>query len=329
MKNFISTLENLCGTYVGEGINHEKQPFAGTLTFTKTFKGKGVALDFIAKGQDGTIYHKEHSLLGLTPNESLALWVMSDNHPSIIEHRLVGEPKTETEKQTLVFSVGDINNSNSFRETISLDLWKDGDVSYRYAWGMPGGTFEERSGVRMKSGTTSPVSEAKLIETEHGLTPEGKGWYVLNAKEARWWKNSKFGESCNFEGTEGFEQYGMNIHIIHPDQPSCHYHGEDDQEDFLVLKGQCRLLIEGQERILKPWDFVHCPKWARHVFVGYGTEPCVIMMVGGRTGKGVIYPSIPLAKKYNACPDVETSEPKESYAKTPKWEPSQLTVKDL
>lgn len=43
----------------------------------------------------------------------------------------------------------------------------------------------------------------------------------------------------------------MNIHVIHPGRASCHYHGEDDQEDFLIIKGECRLLIEGQERLLK------------------------------------------------------------------------------
>ena len=58
--------------------------------------------------------------------------------------------------------------------------------------------------------------------------------------------------------------------------------GESAQEDFLVLSGECLLLIEGEERPLKAWDFVHCPAGTEHVFVGAGTGPCVILMVGSR-----------------------------------------------
>src|SRR6185312_15725279 len=58
--------------------------------------------------------------------------------------------------------------------------------------------------------------------------------------------------------------------ILAPGQPSCMYHGEDEQEDFLILAGECLLLVEGQERRLKAWDFVHCPAWTEHVFVGAG-----------------------------------------------------------
>jgi len=157
------------------------------------------------------------------------------------------------------------------------------------------------------------ITEAKFKETEHGLIPDGPGWYVLNAKDAVWIKHPKFGEACTFEGSERFKQYGLNIHIIHPGQPNCHYHGEDDQEDFLVLKGRCKLIIEGREKLLKEWDFVHCPKWTRHVFVGAGDGPCAVLMMGGRTGEGVIYPIDEVAKKYGACPPKETDSPQESY----------------
>ncbi len=64
------------------------------------------------------------------------------------------------------------------------------------------------------------------------------------------------------------------------------YHGEEDQEDFLVLYGECLLIVEGEERRLEAWDFVHCPPYTRHVFVGAGDGPCAILMVGGRRGEG-------------------------------------------
>ena len=37
---------------------------------------------------------------------------------------------------------------------------------------------------------------------------------------------------------------GVNIQVVHPGQPNCYYHGEEGQEDFLVLSGECLLLIE-------------------------------------------------------------------------------------
>ncbi len=317
-KEVLSKLALRSGTYHGEGVNHENQRFLGTLSLHPKFQDKGLTLDFYAKGVDGMEYHREHSLLGLNPAEKLSLWVMSSNHPGVVEHQLATATTTPGAEQTISFRCGDFSNSNTFREEILIDLWSNGDLSYRYCWGLPGGEFKERSGARMAYLKKTPIKEAKLTQTENGLVPEGDGWYVINAKESRWYKNEKFGDSCNFEGSHRFEQYGINIHIIHPGQPNCHYHGEDDQEDFLVLKGECRLLIEGEERLLKPWDFVHCPKWARHVFVGMGSEPCAILMVGGRTGHGVIYPAIDLAKKYNACPLQETDAPPVSYAGCPK-----------
>ena len=61
------------------------------------------------------------------------------------------------------------------------------------------------------------------------------------------------------------------------------YHAEEAQEDFLVLAGECLLIVEGEERLLRAWDFVHCPPWTEHVFVGAGDGPCLVVGVGART----------------------------------------------
>lgn len=318
MVDLFKALYKHAGSFEGTGINHEGQGFRGILSIIPQFEGKGLTIDFCATGVDGTVYHKEHSILGITPFETLSLWVLSNNHPGVVEHKFFDDGTSPGAKATLSFRCGDFDNTDSFREVISIDLWPTGDVSYRYSWGMPGGHFKERSAVKMFAGRNRSISEAKLKSAAHGLIPEGEGWYVLNAKDAAWQNNEKFGDFCTFEGDRRFEQYGINIHVIHPGQPNCHYHGEDDQENFLVIKGQCKLLIEGQERLLREWDFVHCPKWTRHVFIGTGNEPCSIVMVGGRTGHGVIYPAIDLAKTYGACPERETDSPKESYASSPK-----------
>ncbi|MGO9887773.1 MAG: cupin domain-containing protein [Solirubrobacteraceae bacterium] len=157
------------------------------------------------------------------------------------------------------------------------------------------------------------VPEAHLKRTESGLEPAGEGWFVLNAREAKW-LDGHFGAYTRFEGEARFPSLGVNIGVLAPGQPSCMYHGEEDQEDFLVLAGECLLLIEGEERHLKQWDFVHCPPWTEHVFVGAGDGPCALLGVGTRSGKDVIYPRTDLALRHNAGVEQETREPREAYA---------------
>jgi uncharacterized cupin superfamily protein len=159
------------------------------------------------------------------------------------------------------------------------------------------------------------VPEAPLENVGGGFVPAGPGWFVLNAKEARW-LDGHFGAYTRFEGEDEakFTEVGINIGVLGPGQAACHYHGEDAQEDFLVLSGECLLLIEGEERPLKAWDFVHCPAWTEHVFVGAGEGPCAILAVGSRTGEDVIYPASELARRHGAGVKVETRDPKESYA---------------
>ena len=158
------------------------------------------------------------------------------------------------------------------------------------------------------------IPEAPLTPAGAGLAPEGDGWFVVNVRDARW-QEGDFGAFTRFEGAARFPQLGINIGVLEPGQPACMYHGENEQEDFLVLSGECLLLIEGEERSLKAWDFVHCPAWAEHVFVGAGAGPCAILAVGSRTGGDVIYPANELAQSHGAGVDAETSAPNEAYAR--------------
>jgi uncharacterized cupin superfamily protein len=161
----------------------------------------------------------------------------------------------------------------------------------------------------------SGVPEARLARTPNGLVPEGEGWFVLNAREAVWEEHPAFGSGTGFDSADNrFPDYGVNIIVLEPGQPNCMYHGEVDQEAFLVLDGECLLLVEGEERRLERWDFVHCPPWTEHVFVGTGDRPCAILMIGGRRGKGVVYPVVDVALKHGAGVETETRSPKEAYA---------------
>ncbi len=157
------------------------------------------------------------------------------------------------------------------------------------------------------------IPEASLNRTEGGLVPAGDGWFVLNARQAQWLEG-EFGAYTRFEGEQRFPSVGINIGVLEPGQPACMYHGEDEQEDFLVLSGECLLLIEGQQRELKAWDFVHCPAWTDHVFVGAGEGPCAILAVGSRLGGEVIYPVSELAQQHRAGVERETRDPREAYA---------------
>jgi uncharacterized cupin superfamily protein len=165
------------------------------------------------------------------------------------------------------------------------------------------------------------VSEAKLVQTDGGLVPDGEGWFVLNAREAKWFAGS-FGAYTRFERNPGdFPEVGINIGVLAPSQPACYYHGEGAQEGFLVLSGEALLIVEGQERPLKAWDYVHCPPWTKHVIVGAGNGHCAILAVGRRPDTGVVYPVSEVAQRHRAGVDVETHEPKEAYAAVPKDEP--------
>jgi len=168
------------------------------------------------------------------------------------------------------------------------------------------------------------VEEARLEQLEAGLTPVTDGWFVLNVRDGPWVTNDVLASACTFEGdgTPPFPEIGYTLAVLQAGQPSALYHRESNQEDFLVLQGECILLIEGEERPLRAWDFVHCPPETEHIFVGAGDGPCLIFMVGGRTGeKRTTYPRYEVALRHGAGVETDTSVPREAYAGFPRWQP--------
>lgn len=168
------------------------------------------------------------------------------------------------------------------------------------------------------------VPEARLEQREAGLEPVTDGWFVVNVRDAAWVTNGELGDACIIEGDDvAFPDLGFTIGVLQPGQAS-RYHREASQEGFLVLSGECLVLIEEQERRLQAWDFVHCPAGTDHAFVGAGDGPCVIFMVGARAGwpeKGIVYPRSELALRHGAGVEVETTSPAEAYAGLEKWKP--------
>jgi uncharacterized cupin superfamily protein len=141
-------------------------------------------------------------------------------------------------------------------------------------------------------------------------------WFVTNVRDVTWRDHDAFGALGNFEKEYGdFEQLGINIRVLEPGQPNCLYHRENLQEDFLVLSGECLVLIDGEERPLKAWDFVHVPPGVDHVFVGAGDGPSVILMVGARSpDEELFYPVSELARRHGASAESDTPSPEEAYA---------------
>jgi uncharacterized cupin superfamily protein len=160
------------------------------------------------------------------------------------------------------------------------------------------------------------TEEARLEPNESGLAPASEGWFVLNAQDAVWVDHDFFGAGCRFESPDvEFQEFGIGLAVLEPGQPNGLYHGEETQEDFLVLSGECLLLVEGEERRLRAWDFVHCPWNTEHIFVGAGEGPCVILMAGSRRpGRPIFYPVSELAQRHRAGVEQATNSPREAYA---------------
>jgi uncharacterized cupin superfamily protein len=162
------------------------------------------------------------------------------------------------------------------------------------------------------------VAEAQLEDVGSGLAPVTDGWFVVNVRDAEWWFTEKRGARCAFENEYGdppveFPQLGINVTVLEPGQTSL-YHAESNEEAFLVVSGECALIVENEERRLKPWDLFHAAPWTAHAFVGAGEGPCVIVMAGARLGPGVHYPVSEAAARHGASVAAETSDWREAYA---------------
>jgi uncharacterized cupin superfamily protein len=170
------------------------------------------------------------------------------------------------------------------------------------------------------------IPEAPLEETGSGLVPAGEGWFVLNARKARWRHRERRGERLPFEGQMEFPQVGVSLYVLAPGEPIGMYHWEAGQEDFLVLAGEALLIVEGEERPLRQWDFVHCPAETKHIVVGAGDAPCVVLAVGARehqedAGWGG-YTVDETALRHGAGVEQATTDVDEAYAAFPDPEPT-------
>jgi uncharacterized cupin superfamily protein len=164
------------------------------------------------------------------------------------------------------------------------------------------------------------VREAPLEDKGSGLAPAGHGWFIVNVRDAQWLTSEggelkASGSECVFESREfWFRELGFRIHVLAPGDPNGLYHSESVQEDFLVLSGECTLLVEGEARTLRAWDFFHSPAGTEHIFVGAGDGPCAILMAGVRSEHIELhYPQSEFAAGYDASALEEASDGDDVY----------------
>jgi uncharacterized cupin superfamily protein len=180
------------------------------------------------------------------------------------------------------------------------------------------------------------MDEARIERITHGDGPVTDGWFVLNANDAQWVHHPDFGWHCPFEATGAvtraredlepvtFAQLGINLSVLEKGKPRGLYHREEQQEGFLVLRGECLLIVEDEERPLEQWDFFHSPPGTEHVLVGTSDEPCVLLAVGARLGyPEPFYPRNDVAIRHGAAAQAETDSAVEAYAPHGHWQPSE------
>lgn len=168
------------------------------------------------------------------------------------------------------------------------------------------------------------MKEARIESTPAGRVPADDGWFILNVSEIAWATVPGGGTWCVFESPASpSTMLGIGVHVLLPGETPGFYHAENDQEGFLVLSGECVAVVEGEERRMRAWDYLHCPPETKHITIGASEEPCAILMVGTRSpGHATFYPVDQTAAKYGASVTQATNSPSEAYADRPPITPA-------
>jgi uncharacterized cupin superfamily protein len=163
------------------------------------------------------------------------------------------------------------------------------------------------------------MHEAEIEATATGRQPAGDGWFILNLAEMGWKTVPGGGTWSVFESSSApSPMLGIGVHILQPGETPGMYHAESEQEGFLVLSGECVAIVEGEQRRMRAWDYLHCPPGTEHITVGAGAGPCAILMVGTRTpGHTIRYPANPIAAEHGASVQTDTDSAAEAYADRP------------
>jgi uncharacterized cupin superfamily protein len=158
------------------------------------------------------------------------------------------------------------------------------------------------------------MREAKLVQTDAGRVPEGEGWFVLNLRDAAWETMERSGTWLVIEADGVPNQIGVGAHVLPPGESTGLYHREGNQEGFLVLEGECLVIVEGEERVLRRWDYFHCPPETAHIMIGGTEQPCVLFMFGNRLPEAKTHYLVdPVAARHGVSAREATDSAREAY----------------
>jgi uncharacterized cupin superfamily protein len=175
------------------------------------------------------------------------------------------------------------------------------------------------------------VPEARFEETDAGLQPVGAGWFVADVRDLRWHvrpgrRSVSLTGKTDWEADTLFPMLGVQLAVLEPGVPNSLYHWETETEAFLVLTGEAVLIVDGQERPLRRWDFVHLPPKTAHVIVGAGEGPSVVLAMSSRENQAFgpygEYVANEIAGRYGASPEETTQDDENDSANFPRSVPS-------
>src|SRR5262249_21009922 len=155
-----------------------------------------------------------------------------------------------------------------------------------------------------------------------GLVPENEGWFVVNVRDAAWAEHPQQGFTTLFENPRGkpMPELGIRVRVLQPGHMLSYYHEENTQEAFLVLAGECVLIVKGEGGRLKAWDSSPAPAGTEHVIVAQAA-PAALLVAGARhEPEHLRYPVSELAARYGASVAKETTDPDEAYADQGEWD---------
>ncbi len=288
MQKPFASLIARAGHYTGVGTNHDELRFLGDFTLAPILEGRGVAIQFSATGMDGEVYHQEWTTLALGADEKPKMWTINTNITGQMELDLRRTAPEGDAQETYVFAIGDSSDVASFREEIALDLWADGDLSYRYSWGLPGGEFGMRSGLRLNK--KSPFKRPSCIVH----------WSEILAADDSHYPGSQ--ELLSYGSTLakhfGLKRLGIHHEVLPPGRRTSWPHAESHEEEFVyVIKGHPQAWIDGHLHPLMPGDAVgfKAGTGIAHTFINNSNEEAHLLVVGetSKPENKVIYPLHP------------------------------------
>jgi uncharacterized cupin superfamily protein len=161
------------------------------------------------------------------------------------------------------------------------------------------------------------MREAQIEKTPEGQVPVGGGWFILNLGEMAWMAIPGFGIACGFDNPDADPSQpgiGVHVHVLEPGEANGYYHAEAAQEGFIVLSGECIAVVEGEERRMRRWDYLHSPPGTEHITIGAGDQPCAILMFGSADpGRKIEWIANETAAKHGASVAQTTDRYREAY----------------